>query len=300
MIEARALSITRGSRTVLRELTLSLRPAEVLAVLGPNGSGKSTLLAALSGTLRPDRGGVWLDGRCLKSWSARELAMRRAVLPQQLRLDFPLTALEVALLGRIPHLGPHGQESLHDLEIAEAALARVGARHLEARPYPELSGGERQRIQLARALTQLHAANTESERYLLLDEPTASQDLAQQQQILLLARALAAEGIGVLVVLHDLNQAAQCADRVALLRSGELVVCGEPDAVLIPSRIEEVFGVRVQQLRGRRPVLLPVPLSPPSAEESSQPLTHSHSVHPNEVSHEPCRCPLPAPDGTQP
>lgn len=297
MIEARALSITRGSRTVLRELTLSLRPSEVLAVLGPNGSGKSTLLTALAGTLRPDRGGVWLDGQCLKSFSTRELALRRAVLPQQLRIDFPLTALEVALLGRLPHLGPHGQESLRDLEIAEAALARVGARHLAARPYPELSGGEQQRVQIARALTQLRSAEPESARYLLVDEPTASQDLAQQQAVLQLLRALSAEGIGVLVVLHDLNQAAQCADRVALLRSGELVACGEPDAVLTPARIEEVFGVRVQKLRGRRPVLLPVPLSDLSAAESALPLVPS--VHPNEVSHEQCRCPVPAPDGTQ-
>jgi iron complex transport system ATP-binding protein len=297
MIEARALSITRGARTVLRELTISLRPSEVLAVLGPNGSGKSTLLAALAGTLRPDRGGVWLDGRSLPSFSARALALRRAVLPQQLRLDFPLTALEVALLGRLPHLGPHGQESPRDLEIAEGALGRVDASHLAARPYPELSGGERQRVQLARALTQLHTADPETERYLLLDEPTASQDLAQQQIVLRLARSLSAEGVGVLVVLHDLNQAAQCADRIALLRSGELVACGEPSAVLTPSRIEGVFGVRVQQLRGPHPVLLPVPLSPLSAADPARSLVPS--VHPNEVSHEPCRCPVHAPDGSQ-
>lgn len=297
MIEARALSITRGSRTVLRNVTLSLRPSEVLAVLGPNGSGKSTLLAALAGTLRPDRGGVWLDERCLSSFSARDLALRRAVLPQQLRLSFPLTALEVALLGRLPHLGPHDRESPRDLEIAEAALIRVGASHLAAHPYPELSGGEQQRVQLARALTQLHSTDREGNSYLLLDEPTASQDLAQQQQVLRLARSLSAEGIGVLVVLHDLNQAAQCADRVALLRSGELIACGEPDAVLTPSRIEGVFGVRVQKLRGPHPVLLPIPLSALSAADPPRRLVPS--VHPNEVSHEPCSCPVHAPDGSQ-
>jgi iron complex transport system ATP-binding protein len=271
MIEARGLSIARGSRAVLRELTLSLRPAEVLAVLGPNGSGKSTLLAALAGALRPSRGSVLLDGRCLRSWPAAALARRRAVLPQEVRLDFGLTALEVALLGRLPHLGPHGRESREDLGIAEAALERVGAQHLAERPYPELSGGERQRVQLARALTQLHAAGPGHARYLLLDEPTASQDLAQQQLVLRLVRALCAEGVGVLVVLHDLNQAAQCADRIALLQGGELVACGEPGDVLTPARIEEVFGVRVQRLGGPRPVLLPAALPPLSVPEAPQP-----------------------------
>lgn len=265
MIEAARLSITRGARgarVVLREVSLTVRPAEVLAVLGPNGSGKSTLLAALAGTLRPSRGTVSLDGRCLSLWPGPELARRRAVLLQEARLDFALTVLEVVLLGRLPHLGPHAHESPRDLAIATASLERVGARHLAGRPYPELSGGERQRVQIARALSQLQAedAGPDRARYLLLDEPTASQDLAQQQLLLRLVRALAAEGVGVLVVLHDLNQAALCADRIALLRDGQLVACGEPGAVLTPPHIEAVFGVRVQRLGGPLPMLVPIPL----------------------------------------
>lgn len=263
MLEAHELWIARGRRTVLRGLSLLLRPGEVLTILGPNGSGKSTLLAALAGTLAPHRGEVRLDGRHLAAWPLPDLAQRRAVLPQEVRLDFSLTALEVALLGRLPHLGPHGRESRRDLEIAEAALARVGAQHLAGRPYPELSGGEQKRVQLARALTQLGEGTLGRARYLLLDEPTASLDLAHQQTVVRLVRELRSEGIGVLAVLHDLNQAAQCADRVALLHGGELMACGEPGDVLTPALIESVFGVCVQRFgSARRPVLLPVPPLP--------------------------------------
>ena len=114
-------------------------------------------------------------------------------------------------------------------------------------------------------------------RYLLLDEPTASQDLAQQQLLLQLVRSLAQEGVGVLVVLHDLNQAAQCADRIALLRDGQLVACGEPGAVLTPPRIEAVFGVRVQRLGGLRPLLLPLPLA--SRPEADAPPADPPFIH---------------------
>lgn len=233
----------RGGRALIDGVGLTLEPGEMLVILGANGAGKSTLLRCLSGEIQPDAGEILLNGRALARWSAAECAKRRAMLPQHSPLSFPFTALEVAAMGRIPHGGP----TAGDLPIVIQALAAAEAEHLAERRYTTLSGGERQRVHLARVLAQLWQPLPKSEpRYLLLDEPTASLDLAHQHSTLELARRWSREGLGVAVVLHDLNLAAQYADRIALMRDGRLLALERPEAVLRATLIEQVFGLPVQ------------------------------------------------------
>ena len=232
-------------KSLLRDISLDVRPGEVVAVVGANGAGKTTLMRVLAGEIRPDGGTAKLDGNALDGIPRAVLARRRAILPQFSTLTFGFSALEVVLLGRTPHAT--GNEE--DLEIAMQAMCAVGVDHLAARLYPTLSGGEQQRVHLARALTQIWTDSAEGARYLFLDEPTASLDLAHQHQVLRVARECARAGIGVLTVLHDLNLASQHADRIAVLRQGVLAAEGAPDDVLTPDIIRRAFDISVMVTR---------------------------------------------------
>jgi iron complex transport system ATP-binding protein len=243
MLEARQVTVRMEGATLLENVSIVLRPGEVLAVAGPNGAGKSTLLRVLSGGLYPTTGDVFLDGRTLRSWPAQRLAQSRAVLSQQSGLTFAFTSMEVALLGRTPHDGDHAGS--HAREVAAAALEYTEALHLAHRNYLTLSGGERQRVQLARVLAQIWESRCGS-RYLLLDEPTAALDMAHQHRTLEIVRDFARRDSGVLVILHDLNLAAQYADRLLLLKNGCPHALGSPEDILRPEVILDVFGVPVR------------------------------------------------------
>ncbi len=243
MIEAHQISVKIGAQFLLQGVSLKILPGEVVAVIGPNGAGKSTLLKVLSGEWVPSDGEVWMAGRPLRTWSILERARRRAVLPQDSTLAFPFTALEVVLMGRTPHC--KDLERACDYEIARTALIAVGALHLEARLYPTLSGGERQRVQLARVLAQIGDTFSIHPCYLLLDEPIARLDLIHQYSTLQIVRDFARAGVGVLLILHDLNLVAQYADRIALLKSGRLIAEGSPWDVLTPEVIQSAFAMSV-------------------------------------------------------
>jgi iron complex transport system ATP-binding protein len=256
MYECHNATLHLRGRVLLQDVSLQLRPGELLAVLGPNGAGKSSLLRILSGELAPSSGEMLINGQSLDLTPCHVQARLRAVMPQADRLNFPFTVAEVVLLGRTPHASHNG--SAQDERIAQEALAAVDALPLAARDYTTLSGGERQRIQLARALAQIWASDADTPRYLLLDEPTASLDLAHQHGVLRLLNRFKQRNIGVLAVLHDLNLAARYADRVALLHGGRLVSCGSPLEVLDEHRLGEVYGLRVRriQMGGETPILV--------------------------------------------
>ena len=243
MIEARGVTFAIGSTKLLDDVSVTIVPGEVLAVVGPNGAGKSTLRKILTGELLPSAGEVFMGGRPLADWSNRERARIRAVLPQDSTLSFPFVVSEVVLMGRTPHL--RGAETAHDREIAAEALRVVEAEHLQDRLYPTLSGGERQRVQLARVLAQIWEAPDQGPRYLLLDEPTANLDLAHQHVTLRIVRRFAGEGVGALVILHDLNLAARYADRVVLLKEARVVAAGTPAEVFTQDTIQQTFDLPV-------------------------------------------------------
>lgn len=261
VLTATDLTVRRGDRALLDRVSLALAPGRVTAVIGPNGAGKSTLLRILSGELAPDSGCVAFLDRPLSAWPVADIARHRAVLPQESDLSFPFRVEEVVRLGRIPH--PGGGDSSADHALAREALAGVDLTAFADRLYPTLSGGEKQRVHLARALAQLRpdpAASPPAARLLLLDEPTASLDLAHQHAVLGLARDLARhQGHAVLAVLHDLNLVLAYADDIVVLHAGRLVAQGLVATTLTPELIHDVFGVsaRVLTLPGdTRPHLL--------------------------------------------
>ena len=265
------LSVSLSGRSVLQDISLRILPGEVLVIVGPNGAGKSTLLRVLSGEMDPEHGTASINGIPIKEMSAAGLARHRSLMPQHASLTFPFKVRDVVAMGR----DPFRDEADHDADNAAITwgMNATDVTALTDRPYTRLSGGEQQRVQLARVLTQSwRQAGSVTPRYLLLDEPTASLDLAHQHATLHLAKELASEGAGVVAVVHDLNLAALYADRVAVLSQGSLAALGTPDNVLMPDLIEEVFGLQVRRVfdaDSNRHLVLPTGHSPARATTSS-------------------------------
>lgn len=239
----RGVTVHAGPVALLRDVDVSIRPGRITAVVGRNGAGKSTLLRALAGEAPLHRGEVALEGRPLGSWPLCDVARRRAVLPQRSTLTFAFPVEEVVGLGRMPHARTSSAD--RDRSVVEAALRRAGADELVGRSYPTLSGGERQRVHLARVLAQIWEPPAEGGRYLLLDEPLSAQDLGRQHRMMTLLREVAEEGVGVMVVVHDLNLAARYAHEILVLKDGTRRACGAPGEILRPEVVEEAFGVPV-------------------------------------------------------
>ena len=235
LLEAEALALFAGGRWLCTDLALRLKAGECLAVLGPNGSGKTTLLHTLAGLRDPGAGLIRLQGCGYRERSPRATARLRALLPQIQPEQFSCSVIEAALVGRHPHVGRWAWEGRADIDIAHAALARVGIDRLARRDVLSLSGGERQRVAIAALLAQQPALY-------LLDEPLNHLDLRFQIQILELFRALARDGAGVVMVLHDINLAARFADQAILLDGRGGVLAGLAREVLQPGRLADAFG----------------------------------------------------------
>ena len=233
------ISLTIAGTPLVGGVSLAVEAGSVTVVLGPNGAGKSSLLRLMVGDIAPTQGHASLNGETIREIPAARRARSLAVLPQQSLLNFPFTSTEVVMLGRTPH----ATGAARDAEIVREALAAVDGSYLAGRIYTELSGGEKQRVHLARVLAQVWEPLPEGERFLVLDEPTSSFDLAHQQLTLDIVRRLAGEGMGVLLVLHDLNLAARCADQLVLMQCGHVAAMGAPRDVLTEANIRDVFQV---------------------------------------------------------
>lgn len=225
-----------GRTEVLRGVSLKVVPGTVHFLLGPNGSGKTTLLECLGGLRWPRAGEVLLEGRGLPEIPQRERARAIGYVPQLHRPVFGYRVLEVVLMGRAPYLGPLSGPSPNDVRIAMGALEAVGLSGFAERPYTELSGGELRLVLIARALAQ-------GAKYLLLDEPDAHLDPANQLRVLDLVRGIVVRGLGVLITSHNPDTALRYAQWVTLLRQGEVTVQGRPPEVLIPSELRRAYGV---------------------------------------------------------
>jgi iron complex transport system ATP-binding protein len=227
--------VTLGDRVVLDGIDLTLAAGQVTAVVGPNGAGKSTLLACLAGLRTPDTGSTLLDGKQIERMPARRLAQRLAFLPQIPEIAWAIDARTLVGLGRIPFRGARGQGS-DDIMAIDRAMALAGVAEFADRVATTLSGGERARVLIARALAG-------APEWLLADEPLAGLDPAHQLDMAALFRALAGEGAGVLVTLHDLTLALRLADRVIVLTNGAVIADGVPDAALTPDVLRRAYGV---------------------------------------------------------
>ncbi len=240
---ARAVPGADGPRWLYRELDLSFKECSLSAVIGPNGAGKSTLLRDLAGLRALAGGSVCLEGQVLTSYPAAARARRIAYLPQRTTLEHDMSAFEVVLLGRAPHVGRFAAPAPRDRERAAEALAQVGLEREASRGVQTLSGGEFQRVMLARMLA------SEAE-ILILDEPTAALDIGHALAFLELCRGLAGAGRTLIVAMHALELARRYADQVVLLTGagdGGAHV-GATASVLTPALLEPVFGVTVRAL----------------------------------------------------
>jgi iron complex transport system ATP-binding protein len=233
------VSFVYDNRPVIEKISFTLPSGDFLGILGPNGSGKTTLLRLMSGVSKPAKGEIELLNRSMGSYRSRERARIISVVPQSFDILFPFTALEVVLMGRWPYLKSFSWESAEDLHKAREAMEATDCLQFADRPITELSGGERERVILARALAQ-------DPKILLLDEPTTHLDLKHQQEIhSLLLKLNREKGLTVVVVLHDLNFASMVCRRLLLLREGKLFKLGDPQEVMSPETIRQVFGVHV-------------------------------------------------------
>ncbi|MGI9823507.1 heme ABC transporter ATP-binding protein [Agromyces sp. Marseille-Q5079] len=249
---AEHVSVSIDRADLLADVSFTAAPGRVHSLIGPNGAGKSTLLGVLAGDRAPDAGRVLLRGRRLDEWPLRELARERAVLTQEHGVTFAFRSREIVEMGRHPWARTPAEDD-DEREIARA-MAVTDVAHLADRPVAHLSGGEKARVALARVLAQRAPV-------LLLDEPTAALDLRHQEDVLRLARAQAADGDAVVVVLHDLNLAAAYSDEITLLQRGRVAAHGSPAEVLTAERIEDVYGQAVEVIEHPRsgvPLVLPV------------------------------------------
>ena len=231
MLEVTNLSFSY-SKPVLYGINLEVHAGEVVALIGPNGAGKTTLLKLMAGLLRPQNGVV-------RAPEPRARAIAYLAQSEPLPTDF--SALEIVRLGRLPFQGFWGRETRDDASAVERAMQRTDTLEFRDRAIGTLSGGERQRVALARALAQ-------EPKLLLLDEPTNHLDLAHQTDLMALLRREALGGLGVVMVVHDLNLAAH-ADRCLLLSDGRILADGTPTDVLNPETLEPVYGVHLETLR---------------------------------------------------
>lgn len=223
-----------AARDAVLDVDLTVPRGAFYTVIGPNGCGKTTLLRLLLGGLDPAAGSVAYDDRPLGEWPRRELARRVGVVPQSEELVFPISVRELVSMGRYPHLGAWRGEGPGDRSAVGAAMARCDVAELADRPVNTLSGGERQRARLARALAQ-------EPDTLVLDEPTASLDIAHEMGIFELLRGLADSGVTVVIVTHNLNIAARYSDRLLLMDRGRPVAEGPPDDVFTATTLETVY-----------------------------------------------------------
>lgn len=232
-------SISRQDKKLLDNIDLQVGGGESVALIGPNGAGKSTLLKVLAGEIPVERGNYVFNNRHYRNWTPRELSERRAVLPQQLTMQFPLRVSEVVAMGL-----PKRERGNLKHPLIRQLLAQFDVECLMHRRVNTLSGGEQQRVQLARVVAQI--IESSAPPLLLLDECTSALDPAHQHRVLHYLKTLAAKGAGVLWTAHDLNLAARYADRIVILQNGRIVADGSPRATMTPEVLYEIYGIHVE------------------------------------------------------
>lgn len=235
-ISVRNLDLRYGAMPVIKGLSLDFPEGAVTALIGPNGCGKSTLLKSFTRIVRPMAGRIELAGKGLGEYSAKMLAQKVAFLPQVLPVPEGITVRQLVAYGRSPHNDIWGRLKEGDRSAVSDAIDQLELADIADRHVGDLSGGQRQRVWIAMIVAQ-------QTPFVLLDEPTTFLDINHQVEVLRFARRLASEGKTVVVVLHDLNQAFRYADHIAVMKAGQLVMAGKPEAVAEPDLLRSVFSI---------------------------------------------------------
>ena len=242
MLRANQLTISRQGNTLLDNVSCEIDTNQLVALVGHNGSGKSTLIKALAGEMISNGGSVSLDDRPMSNYSSKELARQMAYLPQQLPEAAGFTVRELVMLGRYPHQKWLQKPTQIDKDKVAEAMRTTQVEAFADRITATLSGGERARVWLAMCLAQ-------DTRYLLLDEPLAALDMHYQLEVIQLIRRLVDEqGLSVVIIVHDINLAAQYADRVIALKNGQVCHNGDIQSTMQPEILHNIFNVNMQLL----------------------------------------------------
>ncbi len=240
-IRIRGLEFSYNSIPALKDVTIDIHESEIVAIVGPNGSGKSTLLKCIDRILKPQKGGILINGKDVKDFSQIEIARTVGYVPQSVKQFFPATVFEVVLMGRRPYLG--WRCSKRDIEKVFEVLKILNIENIAMRDFNELSGGQQQKVLIARALVQ-------EPEILLLDEPTANLDIKHQLEVMeIIKRIVRMNGITAIIAIHDLNLASKYADRIVMMKDGKVFAIGSPEEVLTSANIESVYDVKVRIIR---------------------------------------------------
>ena len=237
ILHTKDLAVGYDGRAVVKDLTFSLRPGEILTLIGPNGAGKSTILKTLARRLAPVAGTVLLDGKMLPAMAENELAKRLSIVTtERVRAEL-MSSREVVATGRYPYTGRLGILSEHDRAVVDEAMALTHVTELRDAPFEQISDGQRQRVMLARALCQ-------EPEVLLLDEPTSFLDVRYKVEFLTTLKTLAREKrIAVVMSLHELDCAARVSDTVLCVRGGAVDRVGRPEEIFSGAYIEALYGM---------------------------------------------------------
>lgn len=248
-IDAAGVGFSYRQHTVLESVDLTARYGEVVCIIGANGAGKTTLLRCLAGLLGPHEGTITIAGRDLASINREQLATLQAFVPQSAANRLPMSVFDAVLLGRRPYLGWYPKTE--DLDATAAAIERLGLGSLALRKLDQLSGGERQKVAIARAIAQ-------QADILLLDEPTTYLDLKHQLTVLDIVRALADDGVSIVMTMHDLNLALRAADRIIGLSEGHVIADQCPDE-MTPAVIDRVYDIECEiTTAANRRIIIPL------------------------------------------
>ena len=251
VLSSKAVSLFRGGKRLVDNVSLQLQGNELVGLIGPNGAGKSTLLQLLAGLIKHDAGEVLFNERNINAVSLQERSRSLAWVEQNGTVNWPLTVERIISLGRRPHLRTWQHLTADDTEAIEQAIIDTGCTAIRHQTATTLSGGERTRMLLARALAA-------QPQVLLADEPVAALDLKHQLQTMQVLRNFATDNRTCLVVLHDLSLAARFCDRLYLMHEAEIVAEGSPTEVLTEANLKTVYGVEVKMGGGEHPWLVPI------------------------------------------
>lgn len=266
-IEGLCFAYGRGGHRLV-DVSLAVRAGEMCCLLGPNGAGKTTLLRCILRLLTPTTGLIRVRGRDITQLSGRHFARLVAYVPQTTTTPFPFTALEMAVMGRTPHVGAIATPSAADRQAALTQLDQLGVAHLAHRSFPLLSGGERQLILLARALVQQAPV-------LILDEPTSSLDYGNEVRFLDLVADLVSDNRAVLMTTHQPAHALTHGDRAVLMRNGTIVADGASEQVLTSERLTGLYGVGIHVAQ------VPLPGANGDTQRTCFPIRSRRKIRPN-------------------
>lgn len=239
MTELKNLYAGYAGRKVLRNINIQFEKGEIVSVIGPNGSGKSTLIQCCTGIFKPVSGEIYIGGKLISEYSKKSLAQTVSYLPQ-INPVSAITVRNLVMHGRFPYLGYPRRYTAEDIKIAEKAISAAGIESIADKALSELSGGQQQKAHIAMRLAQ----NT---NYIFFDEPVTYLDIKYQLEFAELIKRLRDSGKAVAVVLHDINMALSCSDKIVVIDSGEIIFSGSPENTVKSGSIEKAFGVKVNE-----------------------------------------------------